>query len=64
MNGLPCQDVELKTGKYGGRNPPKTLEKLGCENYASKYSVVIQVFGIPYCMVLGVLMSEISVASW
>jgi hypothetical protein len=56
MNGLPCQDVELKAGKYGGRTPPKPLEY--------EYSVVIQVFGIPYCMVLGVLMSEISVASW
>jgi hypothetical protein len=30
MNGLPCQDAELKAGKYGGQ---KTLEKLGCKKY-------------------------------
>jgi hypothetical protein len=36
MNGLPCQDAELKGEKYGGRETPlKMLEKLGCENYTS-----------------------------
>jgi hypothetical protein len=35
MNGLPCQDTELKAEKYGGKIPLKTLEKLGCEKYAS-----------------------------
>jgi hypothetical protein len=34
MNGLPCQDAELKAKKYGVENPLKTLEKLGCEKYA------------------------------
>jgi hypothetical protein len=29
MNGLPCQDAELKVEKYGR----KTLEKFGCEKY-------------------------------
>jgi hypothetical protein len=32
MNGLPCQDAELKAEKYGGK-PSKMLEKLGCEKY-------------------------------
>jgi hypothetical protein len=39
MNGLPCQDAELKAEKYGEKNPLKTLEKLGCEKYASKYGI-------------------------
>jgi hypothetical protein len=29
MNGLPCQDAELKAEKYGR----KMLEKLGCGKY-------------------------------
>jgi hypothetical protein len=33
MNGLPCQDAELKAEKCG-KKPSKTLEKLECENYA------------------------------
>jgi hypothetical protein len=32
MNGLPCQDAELKAEKYGGKKPSKMLEKFGCEN--------------------------------
>jgi hypothetical protein len=35
MNGLPCQDAELKAEKYGGKSPLKALEKLECEKYAS-----------------------------
>jgi hypothetical protein len=34
MNGLPCQDAELKAEKYGGKGPLKMLEKFGCEKYA------------------------------
>jgi hypothetical protein len=31
MNGLPCQDAELKAEKHGGKYPLQTLEKLGCK---------------------------------
>jgi hypothetical protein len=34
MDGLTCQDVELKAEMYG-ENPSKTLEKLGLEKYVS-----------------------------
>jgi hypothetical protein len=37
MNGLPCQDAEMKAEKCGWENPLKRLAKLGCEKYASKY---------------------------
>jgi hypothetical protein len=39
MKGLPWQDAELKAEKYGGKTS-KTLEKLGCKNYASKYGML------------------------
>jgi len=32
MNGLPCQDAELKAEKHGGKTPLKTLENWGAKN--------------------------------
>jgi hypothetical protein len=40
MNGLPCQDTELKAEKCGEKNPLKMLEKLGRKKYASKYCML------------------------
>jgi hypothetical protein len=47
MNGLPCQDAELKARKNTGRkNPLKTLEKLVHEKYAmAKNTLVNTVYG-------------------
>jgi hypothetical protein len=34
------QDADMKAEKIWGGNPIKTLEKLGCKKYASKYGIL------------------------
>jgi hypothetical protein len=40
MNGLPCQDAELKAEKYGGGTLKKCLKNRGAKN--TQINMVIQ----------------------